>query len=137
MKLTSILGLSGGVSTGWLVAAALIALSMAGAAGMYGGYEISSARHERDMQALKDSQISALAAKNEQLLAEQRRGNEIAQNFLAALGDIHVENKTYNREVRVEREKLIYTDCVVPDSGVDLLNRHIDAANLRLLGKKK
>lgn len=134
--LLSSLGISG-VSAGWFTAAALLALIMAGGSGMYFGYEIASARADERIQVLKDAQIDALTAKNDQLLAEQRRANEIASRFEATLKGIRIENKTFNNEVRVEREKLVYTDCVVPDSGVDLLNRHIDAANLRLLGKAK
>jgi hypothetical protein len=105
--------------------------------GMYLGYEIAAGRFAADREALLQAQADALKATNDQLLAEQRRGQEIATQFLTALQNIRIENKTFNHEVRVEREKLVYTDCQLPDSGVDLLNRHIDAANLRFLGAKK
>lgn len=128
---------SGGASTGWFVASAVLVLACAGGAGMWGGYEIASSRYSRTISEIKDAHIDALEAKNELLLAEQRRGNEIAQDFLDRLSNIRIENRTFNQQVRVEREKLVYTDCVVPESGVDLLNRHIDATNLRLIGSKK
>lgn len=135
-KLLNMLGVSG-VSAGWFTAACAIALIMAGGSGMYFGYEIASARTGERIKLLQEAQIVALESKNAALLAEQQRGNQIAQDFLSSLSNLRIENKTFNNEVRIEREKLIYTDCAIPDSGVDLLNKHINGANLRLIKKEK
>lgn len=125
------------IMSGWFAAASLLALMISCVAGMYFGYEVASARAQKTISQIKDAQIQALEAKNELLIAEQKRGNEIAERFEDALKNIRIENRTFNNEVRVEREKLIYTDCVMPDSGVDLLNRHVDSVNLQFLGKVK
>ncbi len=121
----------------WFILAAVLALGSAGAAGMYGGYEIANARYARDREALQQAQTDALTAKSEALELANKRGDETAGQFLTALKDMRVVNTTVNNEVRKETEKLIYTDCKLPDSGADLLKRHRDAVNLRLLGGVK
>lgn len=126
-----------GSATAWYILAGVLALGLAASGGMYAGYEIANGRFAADKEALLQAQATALDAKNAQLVAEQRRGNEIEQDFLTKLSNIHVENKTFNNQVRVEREKLVYTDCKLPDTGASLLNRHIDEANLKLVGKTK
>lgn len=121
----------------WMIAGGTLALAMTAAAGMYGGYEIASARYFREQQEIKDAHISALEAKNALILVEQRNANRISDEFLAALGNIKIENRTYNQEIRTETVKEIYTDCMLPDSGADMYDRHIEAGNLRLLGRVK
>ena len=121
----------------WFLVAAMLALGSAGAAGMYGGYEIANARYAKERAALQDAQLEALKAKGEALAEATKRGDEVAGNFLAALKDMKIVNTTINNEVRKETEKLVYTDCKLPDSGADLLKKNVDAVNLRLLGKGK
>lgn len=135
--LLKIIGWFTGGATAWYILAIVLALGLAGTAGLYAGYDIAAGRFAADKADLMKAQADALEAKNAQLVAEQQRGNEIANKFLAALGDIHIENKTFNNQVRVEREKLVYTDCKLPDTGANLLDSHIDAANLKLLGVTK
>ena len=121
----------------WFLLAAVLALGSAGAAGMYGGYEIATARHAKEREALQQAQLEALKAKNEALAQANKRGDDAAINFLAALRDMRVINTTINKEVEREVEKLVYTDCNLPDSGVDLLQKHVDEVNMRLLGGNK
>lgn len=121
----------------WFILAGVLALGSAGAAGMYGGYEIANARYAKERAALQEAQLEALNAKNEALAQANKRGDDVALNFLVALKDIKVVNTTITNEVRKETEKLVYTDCKLPDSGADLLKKNRDEVNLRLLGKGK
>lgn len=121
----------------WFILAAILALGSAGAAGMYGGYEIANARYAKERQALQEAQLEAITAKSEALAEATKRGDAVAIDFLAALKDMRVVNTTITNEVRKETEKLVYTDCKLPDSGADLLKKNVDAVNLRLLGKGK
>lgn len=121
----------------WFILAGILALGSAGAAGMYGGYEIANARYAKDREALNTAQIDALKAKGEALEQANKRGDESAGRFLDALKGIQIVNTTITNEVRKETEKLVYTDCKLPDSGADLLKKNADAVNLRLLGKGK
>jgi flagellar basal body-associated protein FliL len=121
----------------WLILAATLALGTAGAAGMYAGFEISNARHARDREALQAAQLEAMTISKDALKVAIANGNQVSGEFLAALKGIQIVNTTITNEVRKETEKLIYTDCKLPDSGADLLKRNRDSVNLRLLGKGK
>lgn len=118
----------------WLIAGALAAAMAVGGAALYGGYEIASARHARQMLALQQAQNQALEAKNQLLLQAQARADEIAGRFQTALDQLRVVNKTFNNEIHREVEKTVYTDCKLPQTGAALLNQHVDAVNAAILG---
>lgn len=121
----------------WLILAAVLALGATGVSGMYLGHEIATGRYAKEREALQTAQLDAIKAKGEALALANKRGDEVATTFLDALKNIQIVNTTINQEVRKETEKLVYTDCKLPDSGADLLKKHRDAVNLRLLGGSK
>lgn len=123
--------------TPWFVAAAVLALATTGTAGMYAGAMIERGRHADEITALKDEQLRSMALATQLWQQAQSRSNEVSTRFEAALREIKIENKTFVQEVQRETEKLVYTDCRLPDSGVDLLKKQVDAANMRLLGREK
>ena len=59
----------------------------------------------------------------------------MTNDFLDKLSNIRVVNTTIRQTLKQETEKLIYTTCVLPDEGVDLLNGHINEVNMILVGK--
>lgn len=104
----------------WLIVGALIAMAAAGGGGAWLGYDYAAAN------------CKAAEADRRELAAEIRTANlqladGIASRTEAAIGGIRIENKTFNNEVRHERE--IHTkvlenpDCAVPLSTVGVLNR--------------
>jgi hypothetical protein len=121
----------------WLFLAAILALGSSGAAGMYAGYEISSARHAEDQKRLLEAYAEASNAQKEALKEARQRGDEAAGIFLSELRGMTIVNTTINKEVRREVEKTIYTDCKLPDSGAELLQRHVNEVNLKLLESDK
>lgn len=121
----------------WLLLAAVMGMAATGSAGLYGGYEIATARYQKDQITLKEAQAEALTAKNEALGQAILRGDATSGVLLAAIKDIRVVNTTIHTRVQKETEKLIYTDCKVPATGIDLLQNHIDEVNLRLVGGSK
>lgn len=121
----------------WLLLSVLIAIGTAGTAGLYGGYEIATARHMADQQKLVEAYAEAANAQKAALQQAIARGNESSTEFLKELRGMRIVNTTINKEVQTEVQKLIYTDCVLPDSGVDLLQRHVNEVNLRLLESDK
>lgn len=121
----------------WFVLAAVLALAASGASGMYFGYEIAAGRFAKDKLELVAAQNQALAEKEARRKEAEDRSQLIEGTFLAALKNMKVENTTNYQEVVKETEKFVYTDCKLPDSGVDLLNKHIDDVNMRLLRKEK
>jgi hypothetical protein len=123
-------------ATPWILLAIVLGLFTAGATGAYLGYQYGTGKAAEDKSKM-------LAAYNEALTqAELRRkdaeskGNQIVNDFVSRLDNLKVVNKTYNNNLKTETQKLVYTDCKLPDSGVDLLNKHINEANLILIGKK-
>lgn len=121
----------------WLLVAAGIALSATGASGLYFGAMIERGRHAGEIDNLKDAQIQALTARGEQIAEAQRISNQVSQDFYTALKNIRVVNTSITQEVRREVEKVVYTDCKLPDSGADLLKKKVDSVNLQLLSHTK
>lgn len=119
----------------WIVAAVLFAILAAGGAGLYFGMLIQRGWDADDKIEMANAYGDALKERDARLKELQAKGSTIEGDFLAALKDIQVVNRTYNNEIVKETEKLVYTDCKLPDSGVDLLNKHIDDVNMRLIGK--
>lgn len=121
----------------WILLGGVLALAGTGGAGMYYGAKIADANHADEILALKNAHIHALQARTDQYLEAVKRGDDVANRFETALRELKVENKTFNNEVIREVEKVVYTDCRLPDSGADLLGRQVDAVNLRVLGASK
>lgn len=119
----------------WIVAAVLLAIIATGAAGLYFGMLIQRGWDADDKVQLANAYGDAMKEREARLKELQAKGSLIEGNFLTALNGMQVVNKTYYNEVQKETEKLVYTDCKLPDSGVDLLNKHIDDVNMRLIGK--
>lgn len=119
----------------WIVAAFLLAVVGAGGTGLYFGVVIQRGWDAADKIEMANAYGEAMKEREARLKELQASGRMIEGNFLTALRDMQVVNKTYYNEVQKETEKVVYTDCKLPDSGVDLLNRHIDDVNLKLIGK--
>lgn len=119
----------------WIVAAVLLAIIATGAACLYFGMLIQRGWDADDKVQLATAYGDAMKEREARLKEAQAKGNLVEDKFLTKLDGIQVVNKTYYNEVQKETEKLVYTDCKLPDSGVDLLNKHIDDVNMRLIGK--
>lgn len=121
----------------WIIAAFLFAILAAGGAGVYFGMTIQRGWDAGDKIEMANAYGEALKERDARLKELQAKGSTVEGDFLTALRNLQVVNKTYYNEVQKETEKVVYTDCKVPDSGVDMLNRHIDDVNMRLIGKQK
>lgn len=119
----------------WIVAAFLFAVLGAGGTGLYFGAVIQRGWDAADKIEMANAYGDAMKEREARLKELQAKGSTIEGDFLTALKGMQVVNRTYNNEVVKETEKLVYTDCKLPDSGVDLLNKHIDDVNMRLIGK--
>lgn len=119
----------------WIIAAFLLAVLGAGVTGLYFGAVIQRGWDAADKIEMANAYGDAMKEREARLKELQAKGSLIEGNFLTALNGMQVVNKTYYNEVQKETEKLVYTDCKLPDSGVDLLNKHIDDVNMHLIGK--
>lgn len=119
----------------WIIAAFLLAVLGAGGTGLYFGAVIQRGWDAADKIEMANAYGDAMKEREARLKDLQAKGGLIEGDFLTALNGMQVVNKTYYNEVQKETEKLVYTDCKLPDSGVDLLNKHIDDVNMRLIGK--
>lgn len=123
----------------WVFFAFIFAVVGSGFVGLYFGYQYASSKLEAKAANDKASLVTAYNLAIEEKEARRKdaesRGRTIESNFVQALRSMQVINKTYYNEVQKETEKLVYTDCKLPDSGVDLLNRHIDDVNMQFIGK--
>jgi len=60
---------------------------------------------------------------------EVNRRKLIEETFESKLDNIQIINKTINTKVQKEIQKEVYTDCKIPQSGIDLLNDSINKNN--------
>lgn len=121
----------------FFIIAALVAVLGSGCSGLYFGYEIAQGRFSTEKLEMASAYNLALAEKEARRKEAEDRSHLIESQFITGLKDIRVVNTTTYQRVEKETEKLVYTDCKVPDTGVDLLNKHIDDVNMRLLGTTK
>jgi|GEM_PF-5318830 hypothetical protein len=117
----------------WMIVAFFISVLGSGGTGAYFGYGWAAAKNTSNQLALVAAQNTAINAKDALIASLQASGNKIEGDFENKLGNLHVTNTTVQQQIRTETQKLVYTDCKLPDSGVDLLNKHIDDVNLILL----
>lgn len=122
-------------ATPWIVAAFLFAVIASGGVGVYFGYGYAEGQSAKDKEQLVSAYNAALLEKEARRKDAEERGRKVETEFLTGLNGIQIVNKTYHTEVQKETEKLIYTDCKLPDSGIDLVNKHIDDVNMKLIGK--
>ena len=113
----------------WFIAVAVVLLATSGLSGMYAGYEIANGRFAKDKLDMAAANTEAMRAKDAALQAAYANSNEVSDNFMKALKSIRIVNKTFNNEVQREVQKLVYTDCKLPDSGMAILSQHISAIN--------
>lgn len=105
--------------------------------GIYLGYEYESGQSAKDREALVSAQNEAMNQAEARRQDAADRGAAIERDFLGKLSNLHITNTTVHETVQRETQKLVYTDCKLPDTGVDLLNGHINSINLRLVGSEK
>jgi hypothetical protein len=82
-------------------------------------------------QKLADDEVfnKERVALQQKIDTEQQRREEISSKFETKLDNIKVVNTTINKTVKQELQKQIYTDCKLPDTGVDLINSNADQLN--------
>ncbi|WOL24241.1 hypothetical protein fHeYen801_031 [Yersinia phage fHe-Yen8-01] len=122
----------------WLIVAALVALLGAGGSGLYFGYksgfDSASLIFTKDQIALVEAQRDALNEKEARRRDAEARSQMVETNFLTALKNMQIVNKTYNNTVQKETEKLVYTDCKLPDSGREILMSKAKDVNAQFVG---
>ena len=121
----------------WLLVAATIAIGATGVTGLYAGAAIEHGRNAKRELALSDANARAYEGQVVALKIATKRGDEVVEKFATRLDGMKVVNTTYHAATVREVEKTVYTDCKVPQSGVDLLNQQVDEVNFRLLGTSK
>lgn len=123
----------------WFILAALVAVMGAGGSGLYFGYksgvDSEALRMAGERQALVEAQNVALQEKEARRIEADNRARLVEQNFMTALGNIQIINRTYNNKVVQETEKLVYTACKLPPSGRALLVEKAKEINAQLIGQ--
>ena len=121
----------------WIVAAFLFAVLGAGGTGMYFGYEIANGRNATERLELVAGFNTALVEKESRRQEAEARSRIVEGTFLTALNSMQGASAENWQQVLEETKKAIYTACKVPDTGVDMINNHIDEVNSRLNRGKK
>lgn len=123
----------------WLIVAALVAIMGAGGSGLFFGYksgsESEALRMAGERQALVEAQRMALQEKEARRQEAEARSIMVEKNFLTALNNIQIVNKTYDNYITKETEKTVYTDCKLPESGREILIQKAKDINATFVGK--
>lgn len=121
----------------WLIAAFLVAILCAGGTGMYFGYQISEGQNATERLELVAGFNTALTEKEARRQEAEAKSRLVEGTFLTALKGVQGANASSWQRVLEETRKTIYDTCKVPDTGVDMINNHIDEVNSRLSKGKK
>lgn len=73
-------------------------------------------------QAKREAAIEAAALK---MAADMKEANAHAESLEKSLTELRKRNRALNRLLDAERENPVYHSCVVPPSGVQLLNQAV------------
>lgn len=80
----------------------------------------------------KESYIQVVAEVKAQDLANQT----LAQEYQRKIGSYQKQMAALNGQVKTEiTEHSVYSDCSIPDSGVQLINSAVDSANKAITSK--
>lgn len=104
----------------------LIAIILAAITGGLIGREIVVARNNRQRIADLQIRFDRLSVKTAEMVAMVKRGNAVSAELEKGFSEIRQFNSAIDGAIRREVEKAVYAQCIVPDSGVTLLNRHIE-----------
>ena len=125
----------------WVLLSGLIVIAGAGGSGLYFGYkagvETTTVAYQKDQIALVSAQRDALNEKELRRQEAEARAHTVEANFLTALNNIQVINKTFNNTVMKETEKQVYIDCKLPPSGREILVQKAREINAQLMQTKQ
>lgn len=125
----------------WALLAGLIVIAGSGGSGLYFGYksgvESTTVAFQKDQIALVSAQRDALHEKELRRQEAEERAQRVESNFLTALNNIQVINKTYNNTVTKETEKQVYIDCKLPPSGREIIVQRAKELNAQMNSTNK
>ena len=116
----------------YLLIASLVSIVFGG----FVGREITNAAHNRELIEEQRVEIGKLNARADEILAMVERGNNVSLGLEERLSQMKVLTMTVAPVIQKEIRQTVYAECVLPDSGVDLLNRHM-AEGRTLLTKRE
>lgn len=102
----------------------LILVAIVFFAGFGSGWKASTMWDAAENAAAERARVAAVDAAN-------KRADDVSENFAKKLAAFKVTQQTFYNETKTEVQKPVYVDprCVIPESGVQLRNRAIDAAD--------
>lgn len=107
---------------------AIIALAAAGGS-FYAGFKYSSA--------LEAASKAQLIIDNQELLAtEAARRHQISLEYEKKIQDAKDKARVVYRTIEKEVEKPVYKECIVPTTGVKILNEKAESLNVSRADKK-
>ena len=113
----------------------LLVSIISGLLGVYAGVQYEAGQAAIAVGNLKDSYAAALQQAEARRAEAAARGNLVEKDFMGRLSNLKITNTTIHQTLKQETQKLVYTSCVLPDEGIDLLNKHINEVNLRLVSE--
>jgi hydroxymethylpyrimidine pyrophosphatase-like HAD family hydrolase len=88
----------------------------------------SGATHQKEVDEIALNK--AVAAYQVQIQTEVDRRTLIETTFINKLDNIKVVNTTINKTLTKELTNTVYTNCKVPETGVDIINDDVTKLNL-------
>lgn len=87
----------------------------------------SGETHQSEMDQIAQSKV--LASYQAQIDILQKNRDEVANIFEKKLDNIQIVNTTINKNFTKELTNTVYTDCKVPETGVDIINDMVTQLN--------
>ena len=115
----------------WIFFVSMIGLAGASGSGLFFGYQAASAKYLAEKAELVEEQKQALEEKERQRVEFERKSFEVQAGFIANLEALRATYPALQRAVLDEVKQEIYSTCIVPMTGQELLRQNVKKANER------
>ncbi|EBA6160065.1 hypothetical protein BIW22_20850 [Salmonella enterica] len=117
--------------TPWVLLAFMVIIFISGAIGLFIGYNVAENRFQEARLHMVALQNQALDERNQRLVEATARNQQLEKQFMLSISDLASNYKILSAQLAEELKDDIYTQCQVPLTGKQLLQKSVIEANKR------
>lgn len=117
--------------TPWVLLAFMVIIFISGIIGLFIGYNVAENRFQEARLHMVALQNQALDERNQRLVEATARNQQLEKQFMMSISDLAANYKVLSAQLAEELKDDIYTQCQVPLTGKQLLQKSVLEANKR------
>ncbi|EGC0267556.1 hypothetical protein H8U31_001307 [Salmonella enterica] len=117
--------------TPWVLLGFMVIITISGIIGLFIGYNVAENRFQEDRIRMVALQNQALDERNQRLVEAAARNQQLEKQFMLSISDLAANYKALSAQLAEELKDDIYTQCQVPLTGKQLLQKSVIEANKR------